>query len=74
MYRNIEDIEKEMDKRIAETAAFLEAWRNVKFPTKKDGTPFKNMNKNFDGAKYVPISYAMQANENELVVNTAHER
>lgn len=69
MYRNIEDIEKEMDKRIAETAAFLEAWRNVKFPTKKDGTPFKNMNKNFDGAKYVPISYAMQANENELEIH-----
>ena len=68
MYRNIEDIEKEMDKRIAETGAFLEAWRNVTFPTKKDGTPFKNMSKNFKGAKFVPNPYAMQAHENTLEI------
>lgn len=68
MYRNIEDIEKEMDKRIAETGAFLEAWQNVTFPTKKDGTPFKNMSKNFKGAKFVPNPYAMQAHENELEI------
>lgn len=68
MYYNIEDIMKEMNKRIAETGAFIEAWKNVKFLTKKDGTPFKNMSKNFEGAKYIPISYAMQADENELKI------
>lgn len=67
-YYEVNDIKKEIEKRIEKNAAFLSAWEKVTFPTKKDGTPFANMQKNIDGAKYSPVSYAMQGGEYELTV------
>lgn len=57
MLRNYEEIKKEMESRLNDSKARLEAWENVQIITKKDGTPFANMSKNFTGAKYHMESY-----------------
>ena len=44
-YYNLDGIKTELEKQIEETTAKLEAWENVTFPTKKDGTPFKGVRK-----------------------------
>ena len=41
-------IKRDLDYRTTQ----LEAWESVEIVTKKDGTPFKTMSKNFKGAKY----------------------
>ena len=69
-YRNLDEITTVLKKRIATNKAFLEAWQAVKFPTKKDGTPFKTMSKNINGAKYKLEDYAMGSGEYELHVYT----
>lgn len=69
-YYNLDGIKTELQKELNKTKALLQAWKNVTFPTKKDGTPFANMQKNIDGAKYTSISYAMQPGEYELNVYT----
>ena len=50
-YYNLEGIKTELNKRLSYEKSILKAWENVTFPTKKDGTQFKAMSKNFDGAK-----------------------
>ena len=69
-YYNLDEIKTTMRKDIERTNAIIKAWENVSFPTKKDGSPFANMSKNISGAKYVPLSYAMQGGEYELEVFT----
>lgn len=49
--------------------AFLHAWENVSFPTKKDGSAFKQMQKNISGATYYMESWAMQPGEYRIRVN-----
>lgn len=66
-----ENVIEQFKKEIAKTKAFLDAWQKVEFVTKKNGEPFKVMQKNIVGAKYQVISYAMQADENELVIYTS---
>ncbi len=66
---NLDGIKTELKKDIATKKAFLQAWENVTFPTKKDGTPFKQMSKNISGASYFAESYAMQPGEYMLRVS-----
>lgn len=40
-YYNLEGIKTELNKRLSYEKSILQAWENVTFPTKKDGTPFK---------------------------------
>lgn len=68
-YYNLDGIQTELRKQINRKQACLEAWENVSFPTKKDGTPFKIMSKNICGATYYMESYAMQPGEYMLRVN-----
>lgn len=69
-YYNLDAIQTQLKKDIAINQAYIEAWENVTFPTKKDGKPFAILSKNIDGAKLAPVSYAMQPGENELTVCT----
>ena len=59
MKYTIENLKKEKERDLAKYIAFKAAWENVAFPTKKDGTPFKNLSKNFSGAKYYIGAYSI---------------
>ena len=67
-YRNLDGIRTAFNKEIAELEAIAEAWAKVKFPTKKDGTPFAVLSKNIENARIHAESYAIQAGENKLSV------
>lgn len=67
-YYNLDGIKTELKKEISRNETILEAWENVTFPTKKDGTLFANMSKNFNGAKYQVYEFSMQPGEYELKV------
>ena len=57
MYR-YEDMRKGLESSIKWYDDRIKLWEAVKFPRKKDGTPFKVLSKNFDGAKigaYYPV-------------------
>ena len=69
-YYNLEGIKTELNKRLSYEKSILKAWENVTFPTKKDGTPFKVMSKNFDGAKLYLDNFAWHDYEKRLKVNT----
>ena len=69
-FYNLDAIQTSLKKDIAINTAYLEAWRKVSYPTKKDGKSFANLSKNIDGAKLTSVSYAMQPGENELTVYT----
>ena len=69
-YYNLDGIKTELNKRLSYEKSILKAWENVTFPTKKDGTPFKVMSKNFDGAKLYLDSFAWHDYEKRLKVNT----
>lgn len=47
---DLENIKRNLERRIDEYETLLVAWKNVSFPTKKDGSPFKNLARNFEGA------------------------
>lgn len=68
---NLDGIKTELKKELETKITLLEAWENVTFPTKKDGTPFSSMNKNFNSAKYHAEDYAMQPGTNKLTVYTS---
>lgn len=61
----IMNIEREK-RALAEYQALLEAWENVEIVTKKDGTPFKTLKRNFKGCiffkrynlEYIGVSIA----------------
>lgn len=69
-YYDLEGIQKQLSRELAEARALLAAWEAVTFPTKKDGKPFKVMSKNISGATYATGSFAMQACENRVTVST----
>lgn len=69
-YYNLDGIKTELNKRLSYEKSILQAWENVTFPTKKDGTPFKVMSKNFDGAKLYLDNFAWRDYEKRLKVNT----
>lgn len=68
-YYNLDEIKTELNKRLSYEKSILKAWENVTFPTKKDGTPFKVMSKNFDGAKLYLDNFAWRDYEKRLKVN-----
>ena len=49
--RNYEDVRKKIQENIWYYEGKIKMWEAVKFPTKKDGTPFKVLSKNFEGAQ-----------------------
>ena len=67
-YYNLDGIKTELNKRLSYEKSILKAWENVTFPTKKDGTPFKVMSKNFDGAKLYLDNFAWRDYEKRLKV------
>ena len=72
-YYNLEGIKTELNKRLSYEKSILKAWENVTFPTKKDGTPFKVMSKNFDGAKLCIDNFAWHEYEKKLEVHVHDE-
>lgn len=72
-YYNLDGIKTEIKKRISEHKTLLQAWENVTFPTKKDGTPFKIMSKNFENAKFYNDITAWHDYEKKLKVNAFDE-
>ena len=65
---NYDGIKTMLEKELSKEKTLLAAWEKVSFPTKKDGTPFANMSKNFDGAKYQTERYANNQWECQLAV------
>lgn len=49
---SLEQIKIDLEKDITDNTAKIKAWEKVTYPTKKDGSAFKIMSKNFDGAEY----------------------
>lgn len=66
---NANDIRKELEHDLEKALRLKAAWESVTYPTKKDGTPFALMAKNFGGATYRPSKYASRDGENELEVH-----
>lgn len=67
-YYNLDGIKTELEKRLSYEKSILQAWENVTFPTKKDGTPFKVMSKNFENAKFYNDITAWHDYEKKLKV------
>lgn len=68
-YYDLNDIKNAISNDIEKHEAFLKAWENVTFPTKKDGSAFKQMQKNICGATYYMESWATQPGEYRIRVN-----
>lgn len=54
----LKKIKKELENNLERYDLLLNAWESVSFATKKDGTPFKVMSKNFGGATYKKEAFA----------------
>lgn len=67
---NLNEIKEEINHDIEKYTAFINAWNNVKFVTKKDGTPFKQFERNIENAKYNSPSYSLLNEEKLLTVYT----
>lgn len=57
--KDLKSIVKELENRIDEHEALLEAWQNVKRLHKKDGSDFSVLSKNFENAKVEYESYSI---------------
>ncbi len=73
MKYQVENLKKEKECNLVKAIAFKDAWEKVTFPTKKDGTPFKNLAKNFSGAKYYIGAYSITNCNYILTVNAIAE-
>nr|DAI02060.1 MAG TPA: hypothetical protein [Bacteriophage sp.] len=62
------DVRRKLENDLGEAQALKSAWQNVTYPTKKDGTPFAAMSKNFRGAVYRPTAYSIRDGKYELVI------
>lgn len=49
---SLEQIKMDLEKDIVKNKSKLETWKRVTYLTKKDGSPYKIMAKNFENAKY----------------------
>lgn len=65
---NLDGIVTQLKKDRDIAIAKLQAWSEVAFPTKKDGTPFKIMSKNISGATYFQEEYALQPGQYKIRV------
>jgi len=68
MEKNLEQIKKELQNSIEECNAKIAAWENVKRVTKKDGSDFSTLSKNFENAKIVTADYSIR-NEKQIRVS-----
>ena len=57
--KDLKNIVKELENRIDEHEALLEAWQNVKRLHKKDGSDFSVLSKNFENAKIEDEPYSL---------------
>ena len=64
----LKDVIEKQAKEISEAEALAKAWANVEFPTKKDGTEFQSLQKNFTNCTIDTKSYAMFNFEKEIKV------
>lgn len=53
-----EEIKTKFENYIKEYEEKIRLWKNVKVVTKKDGTPFRDFNRNFEGADVVRPAYS----------------
>ncbi len=60
MEKNLDQIKKELQNSIEECNAKIAAWENVKRVTKKDGSNFSTLSKNFENAKIEVASYSIR--------------
>lgn len=67
---NAESIKVAWENDISRYKTIVKAWESVTFPTKKDGTPFKAMGKNINGAKYVHSDDSLSAYGMKVSVTT----
>lgn len=58
---SLEQIKMGLEKDIASNKSRIEAWQNVTYITKKDGTPYKTMAKNFENAKYGKLHHYLDS-------------
>ena len=68
-FYNLDGIVTNLKKELDTCEAFLEKWKSVTFPTKKDGTPFANLQKNIVGARVFTPAY-MMFGENQIEITT----
>lgn len=61
-------VKNELNKMLIDAKTEKECWEKIEFPTKKDGTPFAVMSKNFKNATYKKLDYALQEGEYVLEV------
>ena len=61
MEKNLEQIKKDLQNSIEECKAKIAAWENVKRVTKKDGTNFSTLSKNFENAKIEVVNYSVRS-------------
>jgi len=67
---DMEGIKTELKKELSSAKTFKRAWEKVTFPTKKDGSVFKILSKNINGAKLHQNEFNPTYGENELTVYT----
>lgn len=67
---DLNEITTKMENKITRAKGLLSAWQAVTFPTKKDGTAFKILSKNIDGATLAQSKYNPHYGENILTVYT----
>ena len=67
---DLNEITVKMENKITRAKGLLSAWQAVTFPTKKDGTAFKILSNNIDGATLAQSRYNPHYGENILTVYT----
>lgn len=65
---NLDGIKTSLNKELAVCEGALNAWRNVTFPTKKDGSEFAVFSKNINGARVYTSTTAIQPGQFKATV------
>ena len=71
---NMDGIKTAWEKDLSRYETIVKAWENVTFPTKKDGTPFKVMSKNINGARYIHSDCSLSPFGMKVIVSAWDER
>ena len=71
---DLEGIKAEWEKEISRYQTLVKAWESVTFPTKKDGTPFKEMSRNINGARYVHSNGDLSGYGMKLIITAQDKR
>lgn len=59
---------KKLERQAQRSRDELKAWEGVKIVTKKDGKPFANFSKNFEGCKVNTEIYSFNTNDKKMIV------